>query len=191
MCRPRDLRLPQTPASPVPRMRRVLVIGSGGAGKSTFAARLAERTGLPLVHLDALYWRPGWTETPRDEWDAEVERLLAGERWILDGNYGRTLARRLEACDTVVFLDLPRTLCLRRAVERRIRFHGRSRPDMREGCPERLSWEFLRWIWRYPAERRPGILARLAALRPDQRAVILRSPAEVDDFLRRVPAGGA
>lgn len=172
-------------------MRRVLVIGSAGAGKSNFAARLAARTRLPLVHLDALYWRPGWTEPPRDEWDATLERLLAGERWILDGNYGRTLERRLAACDTAVFLDLPRTVCLRRAVWRRIRFHGRSRPDMREGCPERLTWAFVRWIWRYPREQRPRVMTQLAALRPGQRAVVLRSPAEVEAFLRAVPSAGA
>src|ERR1051325_11561095 len=118
-------------------MRRVLVIGSGGAGKSTFAARLGERTGLPVVHLDAHYWRAGWRETPREEWDARVDELLAADEWIIDGNYGGTLARRLAACDTVIFLDLPRTLCLWRVVKRRALFRGRSRPDMAEGWPER------------------------------------------------------
>src|SRR4051812_22129729 len=72
-------------------MRRVLVIGSGGAGKSTFARSLAERLGLPLIHLDALYWRPGWVETPKEEWAREVRRLLSADRWVMDGNYGGTL----------------------------------------------------------------------------------------------------
>jgi adenylate kinase family enzyme len=94
-------------------MQRVLVMGSGGAGKSTFARGLAERTGLPLVHLDALYWRAGWVEPEREAWARTVEGLLGEARWILDGNYGGTMERRMEACDTVVFLDPPRTLCLR------------------------------------------------------------------------------
>lgn len=169
-------------------MRRVLVIGSGGAGKSTFAARLAEHTGLPLIHLDRLYWRPGWTEPPGDEWAETVEQLVQRERWIMDGNYGGTLERRLAACDTVVFLDLPRTVCLTRVLRRRIRFRGRARPDMTPGCPERLSWEFIRWIWTYPARRRPKILKRLYELRAGQRAVILRSQRAVEEFFRSLPA---
>src|SRR5215218_8542893 len=114
-------------------MRRVLVLGSGGAGKSTFAARLAERTGLPLIHLDAEYWRPGWTGSPKREWLEKVERLTGGDEWIMDGNYGGTLQKRLAAADTVIFLDLPRIVCLARVVRRRLRFHGRTRPDMTPG----------------------------------------------------------
>jgi adenylate kinase family enzyme len=168
-------------------MRKVLVIGSSGAGKSVFAAQLAERTGLPLIHLDALYWSPGWVKTPKDAWTRTVDELLARDAWVMDGNYAGTLDRRLDACDTAVFLDLPRTLCLWRAVKRRIIFHRRSRPDMREGNDERLTWQFIRWIWTYPRERRPGVLAKLAALRSDQRAVVLRSRTEIETFLRALP----
>lgn len=171
-------------------MRKVLVIGSSGAGKSVFAARLAQRTGLPLIHLDAIYWRPGWVKTPREEWMRTIEGLLARDAWVMDGNYAGTLDRRLAACDTVIFLDLPRSVCLRRAVKRRIAFHRRARPDMTPGCDERLTREFIRWIWEYPRKRRPGVLARLAALRPDQRAVVLRSTAQVDAFLRSIPGPG-
>jgi len=169
-------------------MRKVLVIGSSGAGKSVFSRQLAERTGLPLIHLDALYWKPGWVKTPRDEWVQTVDELLARDRWLIDGNYANTLDRRLAACDTVVFLDLPRTVCLWRAAKRRIRFRRRGRPDMTAGCSERLTSEFIRWIWQYPRKQRPRVLARLAALRPDQRAVVLCSTAEIDDFLRSIAA---
>ena len=168
-------------------MQRVLLIGSGGAGKSTLAARLAERTGLPLIHLDAHFWKPGWVESPRDEWAETVRRLTAGERWIMDGNYGGTMDQRLAACDTAIFLDLPRIVCATRVVRRWLRYRGRSRPDMPAGCDERASLAFLRWIWSYPATRRPAVLERLAALRPDQRVVILRSRAEVERFLASVP----
>src|SRR5688500_12440346 len=122
-------------------MQRILVIGSGGAGKSTFAAELARRLALPLIHLDALYWKSEWTPTPKDKWARLVAKAAAGERWIMDGNYGGTLDLRLGYCDAVVFLDMPRLLCLWRVVRRSIRFHGRSRPEMSDGCPERLSWE--------------------------------------------------
>ncbi|SRR6266481_3118333 len=172
-------------------MRRVLVIGSGGAGKSRFAVRLAERTDLPLIHLDALYWKPGWTEPSKEEWVEKVDELTRGAQWIMDGNYGGTLDRRLAACDTVIFLDLPRTLCLWRVLTRRVRFHGRARPDMVEGCPERLTWQYIGWVWGYPRERRPRILERLSSLRPDQRAIILRSTADVDAWIRSLPQRNA
>src|SRR5438034_11750677 len=90
---------------PVTCLKRILVIGSGGSGKTTFARRLAERTTLPLIHLDALYWRPGWDPTPADEWRARVEALANEPAWIMDGNYGGTLDIRLAASDTIVFLD--------------------------------------------------------------------------------------
>jgi adenylate kinase family enzyme len=167
-------------------VRRVLVIGPGGAGKSTLAARIAERTGLPLIHLDACYWRAGWVETPAAEWDAAVARLTAGEAWVMDGNYGGTLDARLSACDTVIFLDLPRLVCLWGIVSRWLRWRGRTRPDMTAGCPERMTWEFVRWVWTYPAERRPKVLARLRALeaRGEKRVLVVRSRREA----RRLPA---
>ncbi len=92
--------------SPTSALKRILVIGSGGSGKTTFARRLAERTKLPLIHLDALYWRPGWDPTPDEEWRAKVAELVNTPAWIMDGNYGGTLNIRLAACDAVVFLDI-------------------------------------------------------------------------------------
>ncbi|HKG12138.1 MAG TPA: DNA topology modulation protein [Pyrinomonadaceae bacterium] len=164
-------------------MRRVLVIGSGGAGKSTFAERLGGRTGLPVIHLDSLFWRAGWQETPRDEWAARVDELLKGGEWIMDGNYGGTLERRLAACDTVVFLDLPRALCLWRIIRRSMRYRGRTRPDMAEGCHERMTREFVRWVWDYPRTRRPGVLKKLGEMREGQKVFRLRSRREVMRFL--------
>lgn len=167
-------------------MRRVLVIGSGGAGKSTFARTLGARTGLPVIHLDACYWRAGWDPTPPDEWKQVVRELVARETWVMDGNYGGTLDARLAACDTVVFLDPPRLVCLWRVVRRWTQHRGSARPDMAPGCDEQLSLEFLRWVWGYPAKQRPAILRRLSALSAGQRAVILRSTSDVATFLSRV-----
>jgi adenylate kinase family enzyme len=164
-------------------MQRILVIGSGGSGKSSVAKEIAHRLRLPLIHLDALYWHPGWRPTEKDAWDQVVRELIAAPRWVIDGNYGGTLDMRLARCDTVVFLDLPRLVCLWRVLERQLEFRGRSRPDMAPGCPERLSWEFVNWIWTYPHSRRPGILRRLADLRADQRAIVLSSSRAVRRFL--------
>jgi adenylate kinase family enzyme len=164
-------------------MRRVLVIGSGGSGKSTFARQLAERTGLPLVHLDELYWRPGWQAPPDAEWDQTVATLIEGEAWLMDGNYGRTLAMRLAACDTAIFLDRSRWLCVWRIIARWLRYRGVQRPEMASGCPERLTWEFVWWVWAYPTRQRPGILRALAGIADRKRVVILRTGREVTGFL--------
>lgn len=167
-------------------MERILVIGSGGSGKTTLARVVADRLRLPLVHLDALYWRPGWVPTPRDEWERVVEGLIAQPRWVMDGNYGATLDMRLAACDAVVFVDMPRPLCLWRILKRRVRHWGRSRPDVAPGCPERVTWEFVRWVWTYPKRRRAGILERLRGL-TGRRVFVLSSPREVERFVAALP----
>lgn len=167
---------------PLP-MRRVLVIGSGGAGKTTFATRLGALTGLPVTHLDAHFWNPGWIETPREEWARRVADLARPDAWIMDGNYGGTLDLRIESADTIVFLDIPRLTCLARVVRRRLTYAGRARPSLPDGCPERLSFGFLHWIWTYPARRRPGILERLDSLRGSKRVIHLRGVRAVRRFL--------
>ena len=167
-------------------MRRVAIIGSGGAGKSTLARKLGEITGLPVVHLDREYWRPGWTETPKPEWRARVEQLVRGEEWIIDGNFGGTMEIRLAAADTVVLLDFPRTLCMYRAIRRAVTYQNRTRPDMGPGCTEKVDIEFIRWIWQFPGKTLATIEERLAKLGPDAELVRLHSPNEVEAFLSEV-----
>jgi adenylate kinase family enzyme len=115
-------------------MKRVVVIGSGGAGKSTFSRRLHAATGLPLIHLDRLFWRPGWTEMPNEEWRATNEMLVKAEAWIIDGNYGGTMDVRLAAADTIIFLDLPRLVCLYRVLKR-LAAYRRGAPIWAKAAP--------------------------------------------------------
>ena len=164
-------------------MRRVLVIGSGGAGKSTNAKRLGQILDIEVKHLDRFYWRPGWKESSKEEWLQTVAELTSGDSWIMDGNYGGTLEFRLQHCDTIIFLDMPRLLCLWRIAKRRLRYQNRSRPDMAEGCSEKLNWEFIQWIWNYPRRTRPGVITLLQEHAQGKHIVWLRSSAEVERFL--------
>ena len=164
-------------------MRRILVIGPGGAGKTVFSKSLGQVLNLPVVHLDSLYWHPGWRPTPPEEWDRLVDGITHGPSWILDGNYGRTLERRLAKADSIFFLDLPRLLCIWRVLRRRVAYSGGSRPSVTEGCPERVTWEFIRWIWTFRKRKRPGIHALLREVETEKVVTVLRSPTEVRAYL--------
>lgn len=169
-------------------LRRIMIIGSGGAGKSTFARRLGRALGREVVHLDALYWRAGWAEPPKDEWARRVAELARGESWILDGNYGGTMDIRLDACDTVIFLDMPRVLCVWRVLKRIASYRKGSRPDIAAGCDEHINWEFIKYVWNYPRSRRPKILEKLKALSAEKTVVHLKSGKDVEDFLSKMGA---
>ena len=163
-------------------MKKILVIGSGGAGKSTFARRLGEITGIEVVHLDKLHWRAGWIEPPKDEWRKTVENNLKKESWIMDGNFGGTMDLRLAACDTAILLDLPRTVCVYRVLKRRIKYRGTNRPDMSEGCSEKIDYEFLRWIWDYPKKNKPQVEEKLKRFENEKTIIRLKSKREVEGF---------
>jgi adenylate kinase family enzyme len=167
-------------------VKKVTIIGSSGSGKSTLAARLGQALGLPVYHLDRLFWQPGWQETPRDEWRALQEQICAEPAWILDGNYSGTLDIRLAACDTVVWLDLPTAVCLTSTLWRILRYRGRTRPDMGEGCPEQFDWAFLQWIGSFRKQRRPGIVQKLGELPASTEVVVLTSRREMARWLEGV-----
>ncbi len=164
------------------RMKKILVIGSGGAGKSTFARRLSQILDIEVIHLDALYWNPGWVEPPKPEWRERVEELLRRDSWIMDGNYSGTLDLRLAACDTVIFLDIARAVCLWRVLKRWMLYRNRSRPDMAEGCREKFNLKFAQWIWSYPRKTKPKVIEMIEQAR-GKKVVWLRSRAEVERFL--------
>jgi adenylate kinase family enzyme len=164
-------------------MKRILVIGSGGAGKSTVAARLGQLLKLEVIHLDKFYWRAGWVEPSKEEWLQTVTALTNRESWIIDGNYGGTLELRMHRCDTIIFLDLSRFLCVWRIVKRNLRYRRGGRPDMAEGCPEKLDLEFVSWIWNYSRRSRPKVVELIRTHAGDKRVIWLRSKADVERFL--------
>lgn len=168
-------------------MKRVLVIGSGGAGKSTLARKLGVLTGLPVIHLDRIYWRAGWKEAPTREFEADLDAALAGDAWIIDGDFSRTLQRRLARADAAIWLDYTRLTCLAGALWRVRRWHGRTRADLPDGCPEQFSLSFLHWIWTYPRRSRAHVAALLARFETaGGRVVRLRTRGEAREWLTSV-----
>ena len=166
-------------------MRKVLVIGSGGSGKTTLARRLAARLNIELIHLDSLYWKPGWVETPKSEWLKIVEEIVNRDTWIMDGNYSGTLDLRIRACDTVIFLDIPRLVCLWRVGKRLLLNWNKTRPDMAEECREKFNPGFMLWIWGYRKRTRPKVLALLSES-TSKRILVLRSQRDIKEFLATV-----
>ena len=158
--------------------KRIIVLGCPGSGKSTFSRRLHEITGLPLCHLDNVWWNPDGTHISRDEFDRKLGRLLGGESWILDGDYSRTYEERFRACDTVIFLDPGTDECLRGVSERL----GKERPDMpwTEAEPDPQLMELVR---NYGRDNRPKILSLIERY-PDKTVLIFASREEADGFLK-------
>ena len=169
------------------QMRRILIIGSGGAGKSTLAIELGHMLDLPVIHLDAINWQPGWKAMPKEEWEQVVEELVDRDSWVMDGNYAGTMEMRLQAADTVIYLAFSKLVCLYRMLKRVYRHYGQTRPDLGDGCPEQLpDWQFIRWIWRFPKTKAPRIMEMIRTYEDDKATVILRSPREVRDFLTKI-----
>jgi len=149
---------------------------------------MARRSGLPLIHLDQHAWLPGWKEMDRAQWQARVGQLIAGDRWIIDGNYTGSLARRLERADTVIMLDYPVWLCLGRVLRRVLTTRGRVRADMADGCPERFDAGFLLYIALF--RRRQGRRNERMLERFGGKLIRLRSQHEADRFLAELPESG-
>ena len=166
-------------------MKRVLIIGCGGAGKSTLARALGEKTGLPVVHLDSIFWLPGWVEMEKDAFDQRLREEMAKETWIMDGNFNRTMEERIAHCDTIIYLDFSRFACLRGVLKRVITTYGKVRPDMGEGCPERLDWEFLKWVWNFNKNKQERYY-RMLNEAEGKETVVLKNRRMVKRFLRSV-----
>ena len=170
-------------------MERILIVGNSGAGKSTMARALSEKTGLPVVHLDRLFWRENWQHIAREEFDALLQQELEKSQWIIDGNYDRTVSTRLAYCDTVIYLDYPRWQCLLGVVKRVISSYGKVRPDMGDGCPERFDWEFMKYVWNYNRENREKLYRKLNTL-DRVNVIVFKNRKEGNLFLRNLNNSG-
>lgn len=166
-------------------MRRVAVIGCPGSGKSVLSRRLGESLKLPVIHLDNHYWQAGWVPTPNEQWDDFLKQTVSESEWIVDGNYTRTLDIRLQAADTIVFLDMPTLLCLYRILKRHLMYRRVRRPDLNAECEEKLDAAFIRVVWNYRKKIRPQVLQAIRRQEAGKRVIVLTSRREVRDFVNK------
>jgi adenylate kinase family enzyme len=167
-------------------MERVAIIGCSGGGKSTLARALGERLGLPVIHLDVLFWKPGWVESDPVEFRAAVDAAVAADRWVSDGNFTRASPVRFARADTVIWMELPRLLCLWRAIRRSLLALGRNRPDLAPGCPEKFDLTFYAYILNWDRLSRPRVEEALAAFAPTARLIRIKSDQQARSVLAQL-----
>jgi adenylate kinase family enzyme len=163
-------------------VKRILVLGSSGAGKSAFTRQLGRILAIETIHLDSYYWQPNWISTPPEEWDKKLEVLLKKDSWVMDGNYTASLPLRLEHADTAIFLDRGRLQSLLRCVTRFLKYRGQNRPELAPGCNEKIDWDFIKWMWNYPRDVKPSVMQAFQS-QAEMNIVILKNDNEIASFL--------
>ncbi|SEO21053.1 Adenylate kinase [Amphibacillus marinus] len=167
-------------------MKRIIILGSPGSGKSTLANKISTKLSITLHHLDKLFWRAAWQETPREEFEQQLVHILQTEEWIIDGNYNRTLPLRLAHAELVVLLDYPTWRCLWGVIKRYFTYRNKTRPDMAEGCNERLNWDFFKYVLLFRRQQLGQTEAHLAKRDRHVMLVRLQSPKAVEPFIEQL-----
>jgi adenylate kinase family enzyme len=172
----------------MPTPRRIIILGPSGAGKSTLARIIGKRLSIPVVHLDAINWLPGWVQADVPTFRKRLTEFASQDAWVMDGNYSSHLDIRMPRTEAVIWLDLPRYVYFPRAVWRSIKNYGREREDVGPGNRERFEWSFFRnWVWTYPKRSRAQHAELLANLPTAVRCIILRSRNDVGKFIATLP----
>lgn len=166
-------------------MKRILIIGTNGSGKTTMARELSSQLDLPLIHLDKLYWRDDWQHATREELAATLQPELEKSEWIIDGNMKHSLTHRLKYCDTVIYLDFPSVVCAWNTVKRLVLSHNKSRPDMGGNCVEkfdRRSFAFIKSIFSLNRKNRADFYKWISEAQ-NARLIVLKNRKQVKQFL--------
>ncbi len=168
-------------------MKRIMVVGvSAGVGKSTFASELGKALNRKVYHLDAFYWKPNWVEAPTEEFSKAQQDLVTQEEWIIEGNYTATFEIRTERADTMIYLELPLSVCLYRVIKRWLTNLGKTRPDMGAGCTEKLDWAFIKFICTTYYSRKKSMKDHFQSflrLDPQNEVIILKGKPAIQSYL--------
>ncbi len=167
-------------------LRNIMVLGCSGGGKSTLARRLSEVTGLRCIHMDLIYWKPNWVERDRETVMNMVIEQIKPDGWVFDGNHSSSYDLRLSNTHIVIWVDIPRWRCLLNVCFRVIQYRGRTRPDMTIGCPEKVDWAFLKFIWDFKNRGNVKIATMLERVKDRKRIYHLKNYAEIDAFVEEM-----
>ena len=163
------------------KYKRILLIGCPGSGKSTLAKKLGKKTGLPVIHLDTIYWLPHWERRPTEEFESILKEELEKETWIIDGNYNRTLDLRISYCDLIIYLDIPRRVCLWSVIKRRIQYANKTREDMQKECNEVIDYSFISYVYRFNKTHRKRYYELLENV--EKEFLIIKKRKDIDKLL--------
>ncbi|RDW18137.1 AAA family ATPase [Oceanobacillus arenosus] len=166
-------------------MKKIAILGGSGAGKSTLAKKLGTFLNISVYHLDAIHWQPGWQALDREVFNAEQQKILDEDAWIIDGNYSRTIDSRLQQADTIIFLHYRTIRYLYGIIKRRIQYRNKTRPDTGKDCPEKIDWEFFIWVLRFNSNQAPAIYQELNQIH-DKTILIFHSPKQLKRFLMQL-----
>lgn len=167
-------------------MKRIAVVGSCGAGKSTLSRKLSEITGIKIYHIDKMFWKSGWTSISKEELAGKLSEVVSQDSWIIDGNHTSTMDMRFSAADTIIFLDYSLWACLYGVIKRRLMYAGRTRPDMTEGCNEKLDLEFLLWVLSFPFKRRRLIYEKVKKYSNGKQIYIYKNRKQINGLISRL-----
>lgn len=167
-------------------IKRIAIIGNAGSGKSTLARKLHQILHIPLYHLDQYFWKPHWTHPNIDEYKVIHDTLCDQEVWIIDGMNLKFLDYRASKAEVIIFLDIPRYICLWRIFKRTIKYYGKETPSSAQKCPERFDWKFVKWAWDFKAKYPPKIRELLHAYEDTKEIYILQSSTEINQLLEKL-----
>lgn len=167
-------------------MKKIAIIGCAGSGKTTLALKLSKLLNLPVYHLDQYYWKPNWERPVFEDFQLAHNQLCDQDEWIIEGIYTRTLEYRFFTADCIIFLNVPRRICFWRVFKRAIKYWGIVRPSAAMGCPEKLDFGFLKWIWNFPKNSRPIILKLIEEYKELKKICIIRSDTDQERILEKL-----
>jgi adenylate kinase family enzyme len=167
-------------------IKRIAIIGNAGSGKSTLTQKLHKITNLPVYYLDQYFWKPGWVRTDADEYKKAHDAICDKEEWIIDGINLRVMEYRIQRADVIIFLDIPRYICLWRILKRTFKYYGKETLSSPKGCPERFNWEFLKflkWVWDFKKKYPPAIMELLKQYSDKKQIYVFKSQQDVNAFV--------
>ena len=170
-------------------IKRIAIIGNAGSGKSTLTQKLQKITNLPVYYLDQYFWKPGWVRTDPDEYKKSHDAICDKDEWIIDGINLRVMEYRIKRADMIIFLDIPRYICIWRIFKRTFQYYGKETLSSPKGCPERFNWEFikfLKWVWDFKKKYPPAIKELLKKYSDEKQIYVFKTQQEVDAFVKNL-----